>query len=329
MAINTYTGDLGAIEGKISSLTQAVSQGYSGLPGITDALRKSLSEREKTLPGLEAENENKIKELYTADKRLAERYSTPGSEMFIEDPMQRQALISGQKADIRGDLGNILNLIQGRTKVMGNALDKGLEMYKAGLEAQKFELDQATSAWERTFKKQEAGKRGSSGPSNAAMAELVKLLTGAKTFQPTEAKPTGTPYNTEGFSEEEIASMKDVNWHSPEGQWQYNPQSGSWSAAGSQGTQNFNQQLNDLLDTYPELAGTVLGDMEDITGIGKEVSKEDSKQQETQKLITSLPAMGTAGFKAQDLYLQAKSQAKYLSDEEIKEILKAKGWPIY
>lgn len=182
---DTYTGDLGAAENRISSLTQAVSQGYSGLPGVTDALRKSLYEREKTLPALEVENENKIKELYTADKRYAETYGNKDNPMYIEDPMARQALVSGQKADIRGELGNILNLIQQRSQTLGNAMDKGLELYKYGLEAQKLELEGAEKQYARIFEKMkfetEQKNKGSATAQTAtdqsAYAEALRYLT--------------------------------------------------------------------------------------------------------------------------------------------------------
>ena len=185
MATQTYTGDLGAAESRISSLTSAVSQGYSGLPGVTDALRKSLYEREKTLPALEVENESKIKELYTADKRYADTYANPTDPMYIEDPMKRQSLVSGQKADIRGELGGILNLIQQRSQTLGNAVDKGLELYKSGLEAQKLELEMAEKQYSRIFEKlkfdtEQKGKgtgTANTATDQAAYAEAMRYLT--------------------------------------------------------------------------------------------------------------------------------------------------------
>lgn len=170
---DTYT-DLSAQEQNISSLSSALASGISGLPAVNQALRSALYEREKTLPALESDYEGKIQELYTADKRYAERYANPESEMYLEDPMQRQALVSGQKADVRGELGSILNLIQQRSQVLGSALDKGMELYKYGLEAQKAELEAAEKAyarlWEKytfgeemAFKEKQLAKSGSGG----------------------------------------------------------------------------------------------------------------------------------------------------------------------
>jgi hypothetical protein len=191
MSSNTYTGDLGAAENRIQSLTQAVSSGTSGLPGITDALRTQLYQREKTLPGLEKQNESKIQELYAADKNMAQTYGNPNSNMYIENPMQRQAIVSGQKTDIRGELGNILNLIQSRQQTMGNAIDKGMELYKMGLEAQKLELDQAEKTWSRIMEKAkfEESKKNSGTDYSAYVAALnAKAMSGI-----TEAKPQYSP----------------------------------------------------------------------------------------------------------------------------------------
>lgn len=176
-AIQTYTGQLGAQEKKIESLTGAISKGVGGLPAINEALRKALFEREKTLPGLEKDLEGKIQELYSADKGMAERYAKPGEEMYIEDPMARQALVSGQKADIRGEYGEILNLIQSRSQVLGNALEKGTELYKAGIAAQELELKQAESAWDRIFKKMEFGQRaGKEAKGEQAKTDYAEAL---------------------------------------------------------------------------------------------------------------------------------------------------------
>lgn len=240
----TYTSDLGAAESNITSLAKAYSQGLSGIPAVTAAMRKSLAEREKTLPGLEQENETKIQELYTADKRLAERYSQPGGEMYIENPNERQALISGQKADIRGELGNILNLIQSRSQVLGNAMDKGLEMYKAGLEAQKFELETAEKEWDRIFKKQQAGKEGKD---YSAYAALLEALAGEGTM---EEMPRYSPTGAK------IGTM------SAGGQWKYTGKGiTGWEQVGG------NTKLQKIMEatkTNPEVAAVAFSNWGDI-----------------------------------------------------------------
>jgi hypothetical protein len=274
---NTYTGSLGAVEKKISDLTSAVKAGYSGLPGITDALRKALYEREKTLPGLESDVESKIQELYTADKRLAERYANPESEMYIENPMNRQAIISGQKADIRGEYGNLLNLIQSRQNVIGNALNKGLELYKAGLAAQEFELQQAEKEWERIFKKQEAARKGSSTASKSAgMSELAKILLSGKTgWQPTEEKPTFNP------SED---GRTNISWHSPLGQWQWSYEKNDWIPTGMEGTDRYKQDIVDLINQYPDIADEVLSNWSKINPPEPKKTQWQTKQELYQTL---------------------------------------------
>lgn len=151
----TYTGDMSAMEKLISDKGAALASGKAGLPGVTEALRKSLYSREQVLPGLEGEAQNKMTELFRADQDLQGRYGDPNSPMYIENPSARQGAVSGYKADIRGQYGDVFNMINSRSRVLGNALDKGIQLYQAGLAAQEAELGLAESSWERAMKKEQ------------------------------------------------------------------------------------------------------------------------------------------------------------------------------
>lgn len=315
---DTYTSDLGAAESRIQSLTKAVSQGYSGLPGIESALRSSLYEREKVLPALEVENENKIKELYTADKRYAERYATPGGEMYIEDPMARRGLIAGQKADIRGELGGILNLIQQRSQTLGNAIDKGMELYKYGLEAQKLELDQAEKTWSRIMEKmqfEESKKKGSGGTSDAAYLAMLNAIAGGG--QPTEEQPRYSPSSGKGTV-------------STGGQWTYTGKEGVYWEPTNAGVDPKLTAIMKAAQTNPEVAKVFFQNYGDVMGKGADTATLENS--ERMDLIGSLPSATDPGYEDTDpnsIYLQARQQAKYLTDTELKSILQAKGWFVY
>jgi len=276
MAINTYTSDLGAAEGRIASLTKAVSSGYSGLPGVSDALRKSLYEREKTLPALERENEAKIKELYTADQRYAERYGSPESEMYIEDPMQRQALVSGQKADIRGELGNILNLIQQRSQTMGNAIDKGMELYKYGLEAQKIELDQAEKSWSRIMEKarfEESKKKAAPKDYSSTFKYLQAIA------QPSEQKPLYSPVKKDAMSKG--------------GDWKYDAGLKDWTPADP-----INEKLQAILrmaETDPEVAHVAIQNWPDWNPKEEDLTLTEEFRQDLQTARNAVNS-GTKSF---------------------------------
>src|SRR3990167_5411621 len=270
-----------AAEQHIASLTQAVKQGYSGLPGVTEALRKSLYSREKTLPGLENDYESKIKELYDADKRYADVYANPESQMYIEDPMARQSLVSGQKADTRGQLGNVLNLIQQRNQTLGSALDKGLDMYKYGLQAQEFELKQAESAYDRLYRKEQDSKKGS-GKDYSGQAAFAQWLLGQQGMgkQPTEPKPSNKvlPTNEEGRDNTKI------NWRSPAGQWNWDFQSNDWTPIGGTGGGEIDiSSLQELINANPEIASTVISNYTKIFPKGNELNMTEEYRQDLQE----------------------------------------------
>ena len=152
---DTYTDEFSILEQNIADKSKAVSSGQSSLPQVTDALRRSLYDREKVLPGLEKESQDKMVELFRADQDMYGRYGNKQSEMFIEDPMARQAAVSGQKAQLRQEYGDLFGMIQDRSKTLGNALDKGVQLYQAGLAAQEAELTLAEKSWERAYKKRQ------------------------------------------------------------------------------------------------------------------------------------------------------------------------------
>jgi len=186
MAVNfleKYTGELGPLEDKISGLTGTIKQSYANLPAITQALRTSLAERDKNLGGFEAEADKKIRELYDVDREYASRYANPESSMYIENPMKRQEISSGQKGDIRKQLGDVYSSMTTVQNKMGSALEKGMEIYKAGLQAQEFELSALGDQWSRSMEKgkfnysiaQDSAKSGSAASTKSAQAAASKL----------------------------------------------------------------------------------------------------------------------------------------------------------
>lgn len=112
---------------------------YAAKAPQTEAdLRSTLFGSDQTLASLRENEAAKIKELYEHDKILASNYvpQTPG---FIEDPGAKARFGSDVLARQGGELADIQKGIANRRDVLGEALDKGMAIFTAGLDALKFE----------------------------------------------------------------------------------------------------------------------------------------------------------------------------------------------
>ncbi len=91
------------------------------------------------LAGMRSNRDEMVRALYDEDKRMADRYANPESEMFIRNPYNRAKALSGQHQQEMGSIQNIEGMISNRKDTLERDLLKGLEIYKMGLEASKFE----------------------------------------------------------------------------------------------------------------------------------------------------------------------------------------------
>ena len=126
---------------QIAQRRQEVGQRIAGMPQFQTSLSEAVYGKEKGLPSMREQMSGKIAALYDTDKRLAESYSRPGTDMYIEDPYQRRKVISAQHKQELQEIQSLQNMIANRQDVLGSAIDKGLEIYKAGVDAQKFEYE--------------------------------------------------------------------------------------------------------------------------------------------------------------------------------------------
>ena len=147
----TYSPPAGttAEQSRVDELTRALAGNIRNLPQTADAIRSSTIQNDPVNPALYGQYSDAIMQLYQHDQQLGERYSQPGGEMYLEDPVARERAIQASRGPMVGNLGAISQMIGTRRQVLGDAATRGLEIYKSGLEAQKLELDAAERALQR------------------------------------------------------------------------------------------------------------------------------------------------------------------------------------
>ena len=135
---------------QIAQARQDVGQRIAGLPQFETDLRTRVYGEEQAIPSLRGQIGTKIQELYDADKRAADVYANPQSPMYMRDPYQREKTITQQHRQELGSLQALQNMLAGRQDVLGSAIDKGLQIYKAGIEASQWQhgalLDELSSS---------------------------------------------------------------------------------------------------------------------------------------------------------------------------------------
>jgi hypothetical protein len=124
---------------QIAQARQDVGQRIAGIPKFETDLRTEVYGQEQAIPSLRNQISDKIRGLYDADKRAADVYANTQSPMYIRDPYQREKYLSTQHQAELGSIQGLQNLLAGRQDVLGNAIDKGLQIYQAGLEASKWQ----------------------------------------------------------------------------------------------------------------------------------------------------------------------------------------------
>lgn len=138
---NTYTPAGGPTMGKYQQLAQQYSSAIKGAPALKQAVGETMMATEGAIEPMADERARMVEQLYKADKDLAVRYQSPESSMYIESPLAAQQAISGATAPMWGGIEKMNTMIGSRQKVLGDALSKGMEIHKAGLDAMGTELD--------------------------------------------------------------------------------------------------------------------------------------------------------------------------------------------
>lgn len=322
-----------------------IGQRIAAIPQTEQQLRGTMFS-DSTLQGLRGQEQAKIKELWEHDKRLAEQYANPESEVYLEDPYAREQARATQFQGTVGELGDIQQDIGTRRDVIGDALENAMKLLQYGVEAQKFEYSALTDELNSAIKLEEQRqKKAASGADSGYLTDLFNMLTGLKqkkqefTAEPPRQYQTPSDRGSKQYSHmlkriHETFPGKQVELQqNPDKTWNYwVRQEGDKYATPEEAPayENFDETVRQLL------AGSIAGAPKqsgDISAIFKalfpepqELKDVDKKAGERQDLISSLPNAGTPGYDYDALFIEARRQAKYLTDGEIKAIIEAKGW---
>jgi len=197
----TYTGDKGAIQSNIDSLTSQVTSGIKGSPAVQQQMGESILGADQGMQTLGDQRGQLIQDLFNADKEMSAKYSNPAPEnpMYIENPMAREAAVGRNQNTVWGALGSLNTTISARKSLLGDALTRGMALYQSGLDAKKLELDheykrldlidraeqraadakwkqdQATEQTRQFEEKQKLDREQAAGKSSLSSAAVTKL----------------------------------------------------------------------------------------------------------------------------------------------------------
>lgn len=136
---DTYTPKTGALSGLYAQKASEYSSNIRSAPQVKQKMGEEVLAGATDIPELGADKDRMIKQLFETDKSMMA--TTPGSEGYIEDPMAREAALRMREGVVGEGIEGLSTIIGTRQKVLGDTLTKGMEMYKAGLEAKAAELD--------------------------------------------------------------------------------------------------------------------------------------------------------------------------------------------
>ena len=125
--------DIYEIQKLMREKSKAIGEYSAKAPQTEADLRSSLFGSDQTLGSLRENEADKIKELYNHDKTIASNYQPP--EGFLEDPGAKAQFGSDVIARQGGELADIQKGIANRRDVLGDALDRGMKIFMAGLDA--------------------------------------------------------------------------------------------------------------------------------------------------------------------------------------------------
>lgn len=145
---DTYTGSQGATQ----ALYDTKAKQYTSMIGNAPVQREKMGEQvlagATDIPVMGADKDAMIQKLFNADKNMG-ALNPADTNAYIEDPMAREAALQQREGAISGGVGGLNTIIQTRQRVLGDALDRGMQMYTAGLQAKKAELDILQQALDR------------------------------------------------------------------------------------------------------------------------------------------------------------------------------------
>src|SRR3990167_8222117 len=107
------------IQDKRAEVRKEFGQRIADYPNQEAELRKKVYGEDKVLPALRQTKDNAIMELWNTDRDLASRYANPESDMFIEDPYQRESLVAGRHNQIFENVSQLTRAEEQRSSSLG------------------------------------------------------------------------------------------------------------------------------------------------------------------------------------------------------------------
>jgi len=138
---DTYTSDQGPLQDRITNLQGQITSQIQGAPAARQNMGEQLMASEGSITPLAQDRGKMIEMMFNADKDLAQKYTTQGSQYQIENPMAREAAISGAENTMWGAVASLNTQIGARKAVLGDVVDRGMKIYEAGLQSKQMELD--------------------------------------------------------------------------------------------------------------------------------------------------------------------------------------------
>lgn len=194
------------IQEALAKTRQEYGQRLADLPGHEEGLRQEIYGREQILPKLRQQKDAGIMALWEADKRLAERYSQPGGEMFIQDPYKREAVVGGQYGGILEGLNAATRLAESREDVLGDILERGVKIYELGLTAKEKEYQMLQNELQNILKMAEISDRAGG---RAKPEDLIPGLS-ADVMGGMNLKTTIQKYTMQGLDPSTIYSLYNI-----------------------------------------------------------------------------------------------------------------------
>jgi hypothetical protein len=209
------------LQSQLAAVREQYGQRVAEYPQYYENLRQQTYGQDQILPKLRQTKDDAIMQLWDVDKRLADRYANPESEMFIRDPYQREKIAAGQHQSTLGLVSGATRLEEQRTSVLEDALERGVKIYELGLNALEREHSMLNTELDNLLRKMsldaQLANQKATQP-KMSTADILSLLTKLPQ-EPTEPKPDLPDYMIQ-----DMLNRPEVNWKSPGGQWVFNPE---------------------------------------------------------------------------------------------------------
>lgn len=221
------------IQNQLAQKAQSFGTRTADLPKAPDTAN------DPTLTALRGQHADKVAQLFKYDTERAQVTYNPGEapgphvEGYtpptdrIIDPMIGARAASNQTQATAIELGDIMTQIAQRKDLLADTYQKGLDVYNAGIEAQKLEFDALNKIFSNAFemKKYETdlaeSKKKTEG--ELSMEDFMKLMYGEEESAPTTPDPMSPQYTP---------ANPNVTVEHNGALWKYDKTAGKWNQVG-------------------------------------------------------------------------------------------------